>query len=208
MISFSLPHYTLRRYGLASECDTERDPALFPRGFAAFASPRRRTGNCTGNCTGNRTGNCTGNRTGNCTGNCTGNRTGNCTGNRPCSPSRSAASGKRTMRPPQPRTLFSYPCPPLLRTATGFFAPRPLFISPTALPSAPRAVRANRRTVCRNKRSFTDRLSSYGFPSSNVGCSGKARRRCNAPPRFSGLNAARKRIFQKVFRLRTATYAL
>lgn len=123
---------------------------------------------------------------------------------RPAAPHPESVQCARRSRVP----LFSYPCPPLLRTATGFFAPRPLFISPTVLPSAPRAARTNRRTVCRNKRSFTDRLSSYGFPSSNVGCSGKARRRCNAPPRFSGLNAARKRIFQKVFRLRTATYAL
>ena len=187
MISFSLPHYTLRRYGLASECDKDRDPALFPRGFAAFASPAAERTKPHGKQHGAR---------------------GRNSARAPVQPVPQRRIRKAYNAPAAAAPLFSYPCPPLLRTATGFFAPRPLFISPTVLPSAPRAARANRRTVCRNKRSFTDRLSSYRFPSSNVGCSGKARRRYNAPPRFSGLNAARKRIFQKVFRLRTATYAL
>ena len=55
----------------------------------------------------------------------------------------------------------------------------------------------------------TNGPSPFTFHSSDFPpeTSGKARRRCKAPPRWHLFYAARERIFQKVFRLRTATYA-
>ena len=131
MISFSLPHYTLRRYGLSSECDTERDPALFPRGFAAFASPAaaRGTARETARARGKLRGKLHGELHGKLHG-----RAGGIPPARPCSPSRSAASGKRTMRPPQPRPPLFVPLSPAFAHGDRFFRSASAFYLPDGPP--------------------------------------------------------------------------